>query len=96
MLCSSQSNVLPTKVVLEQCPSRNIVRLADNIEEIQTDEQTIYQYDEVTFDLPDGRQETVQSITDNFDEWWLYGQEDHSEPTLEDRVSLLEDIIMDM
>ena len=81
---------------MEQCPDRTIVRLADNIEEIQIEDQTIYQYEEVTFNLPDDRQETTQSIAENFDEWWLYGQEEHEEPTLEQRVSLLEDILMEM
>ena len=95
MLCSSQSNVLPTDVTLEQLPDKTIVRLADNVEEIQIEEQTIYQYDEVEFTLPEDRQETRQSIAEHFEEWWLYGTEDHTEPTLEERVSLLEEIIME-
>ena len=95
MLCSAQSNVLPTDVILEECPDKTIVRLADNVEEIQEDDQTLYQYDEVEFILPEDRQETRASIAEHFDEWWLYGQEDHTEPTLEERVSLLEEIIME-
>ncbi len=81
---------------MEECPDRTIVRLADNVEEITIEEQTVYEYDELQFDLPYDRTETAESIAENFSDWWLYGCEDHSEPTLEERVSLIEDILMEM
>lgn len=95
MLYSSQSTLPPDKVKVEQCPDRTIVWLTDNVEETQIEEQTAYQYDEVRFDLPDDRQETESSITEHFADWWLYGCEDHTEPTLEERVTILEEIIME-
>ena len=96
MLYSSQSTQPPAEVKVEQCPDRTIVWLTDNVQEIQTEDQTVYQYDEVQFDLPEDREETEETIAENFDEWWLYGQEDHTEPTLEERVSIIEDILMEM
>ena len=95
----AESSQKPDKVVVENCPDKIIVRLADNITEKtieeQEEKQTVYEYDEVSFALPDGRVETVESITENFEDWWLYGCEDHTPPTLEERVSVLEDIIME-
>lgn len=91
----SQSTAEPAKVTLEVCPDKTLVWLTDNVEEVQQEEQTVYEYDELVFVLPDDRQETAASIEASFDDWWLYGCEDHSEPTLEERVSILEEIIME-
>lgn len=96
MLYTSQSNAQPVRVKLEQLPDRNIVWLTDNVHEVELDGQTTYEYDEAMFNLPEDREETVASITESFAGWWLYGQEEHTEPTLEERVSLLEDILMEM
>lgn len=97
MQYSAESSSYPDKVVVENCPDKIIVRLADNITEktVEKGKQTVYEYDEVGFVLPDGRVETVESITESFEDWWLYGCEDHTPPTLEERVSVLEDIIME-
>lgn len=91
----SQSTAEPAKVTLEECPEKTLVWLTDNVEEERQEEQTIYRYDELVFTLPEDRQETAESIEASFEEWWLYGCEDHSEPTLEERVSLIEDILME-
>ena len=43
--------------------------------------------------MPEDREETKESILENIDEWFIYAEEDHNEPNLEDRVSILEDMI---
>ena len=96
MLYCAQSTLRPEKVIIENCPDRTIICLTDNVVELDNEEQVTYEYDEVRFDLPDDRSETVESVTEHFNEWWLYGQEDHTEPTLEERVALIEDILMEM
>lgn len=92
---SAESTARPVRVKMEVCPDRTIVWMTDNVEETTVEDQTVYLYDELRFDLPEGREETAASIEANFEDWWLYGCEDHTEPTLEERVSLLEEIIME-
>lgn len=91
----TQSTAEPEKVAFEVCPDKTLVWLTDNVEEVQQEEQTIYEYDELVFALPEDRHETAETIEEAFDAWWLYGCEDHSEPTLEERVTILEEIIME-
>ena len=94
-----ESTASPQSVTVERCPDRIIVRLADNVRTEQKDEQDAYIYDEVVFDLPEGRSADPHAIADSFADWWLYGTEEHAVPTLEERVGVLEDSfggIMDM
>lgn len=77
------------------------MRLADHIveEERALDDggsQTVYVYDEVVFELPyDRENETEASIEAQFESWWAYGSaEPEEEPTLEERVGILEELMM--
>lgn len=90
---NAESTTMPQSVAVEICPDRTIVRLAANIEEHQTEDGTAYSYNEVVFDLPEGRSADPAQIQENFADWWLYGQEDHAAPSLEERVGVLEDAI---
>ena len=72
------------------------MRLADNVQEIVTDEGTTYEYDEVVFNLPDDREETAESIQAAFAAWWEFGQQEEEEATVESRLSALEDVIMEI
>lgn len=61
----------------------------------ETGEQTMFVYDEVEFDLEAEREETAADIEADFDGWWEYGsQEDESMPTLEERISAIEDYLL--
>jgi ribosome biogenesis GTPase A len=98
ILLNVQTNTVPDSARLEQLPEIGTrVILAKNIREETLDlddqTQTVYVYDEADFVLPEDRTETIESITENFDEWWEYATEEHGEPSLEDRVSTLESII---
>lgn len=91
-----QSGERPSQVLLERLPDGSAnVRLADNIVEMTVEEQTVFQYDEVTFNLPADREETIKSIKKNFTDWWDFGIQPEEPPaTLEQRVSDLEDVIL--
>ena len=54
----SQSTAEPAKVTLEVCPDKTLVWLTDNVEEVQQEEQTVYEYDELVFALPEDRHES--------------------------------------
>lgn len=99
-LLRTESTVSPQKVKLTTNPDGSkTVRISDHLE-TRTDDtdgirQTVYTYDEAVFDLPSDRlDETEESIAEHIPEWWLYASVDHSEPTMEERVALLEQIIM--
>lgn len=88
----------PKKVTVEVLPEgKTLVRLTDNIKKNKDPEteQTTYRYDEVVFYLPEDREETEESITEDFDGWWLFGQTDEEEEvTLEDRIAALEEMYL--
>ena len=97
----TQSSSMPQAVNLERLPEGPvIVRLAANIHEAETEDEisTIYEYDEVIFQLPDDRaEETAESIQADFSAWWEYGQQaEEEEVTIEDRLSALEDMIFEI
>lgn len=97
---NTESTVKPNAVNLGVMPDgTRFVRLADNIrEEIREDndeKQTIYVYDEVSFELGVDRTETAEDIEAEFEAWWAFGAEPAEEaPTLEERVAMLEDFII--
>ena len=111
MLCKAQSGEKPAKVVLTALPDGStLVALHDNIKKITVKDipggeekpvtSTSYEYDETMFPLPyDRTDETVETVTEAFADWWAYGSdytgEDNS-PTLEERVSNLENTMMDL
>lgn len=71
------------------------VRLADHIREEERDGQAVYVYDEVQFELEAEREETAADIQADFEDWWEYGsQEEAAEPTLEERISAIEDYLL--
>jgi hypothetical protein len=85
--------------VIENLPDgTRVVRLADHVQ-IVPDEwmdgepSTHYEYDEVVFEMPEDRTDTVEDVTEDFDDWWVFGQEEYEEPTLEERLAELEDIV---
>ena len=80
----------------EELPDgRILVRLADNITEGTDNEGgTAYQYDEVTFDLPQGRTDSAAQIEADFAAWWAYGSQDQAVPSLAERVAALEDAML--
>lgn len=91
------SSSTPAKVVIEMLPDgTKTVRLADNIETVESEEGTAIQYDEVVFDLPEDRDDSVESITANFEAWWDFGQQETEEITLEQRVSDLEEALLSL
>lgn len=95
MFMRSQSSCTPARVVIENLPDgRNIVRLTDNVETIVNEDGTVYEYDEVVFELPEDRSETVSTIESEFSAWWEYGQQEQEDITLEQRVSDLEEIVL--
>ena len=91
-----QAGVEPSKVLLERLPDGSAnIRLADNITTVTDEEGTRFQYDEVAFHLDVDRTETEQDIERDFDDWWEYGTQPEEEPpTLEQRVSDLEDAVL--
>lgn len=95
---NTQSSTQPSRVALERHPAgKTIVRMTDNVREVQTEDGVVVTYDEVVFDLPEDRTgETVASITANFAAWWEYGTQPVVEITLEQRVADLEDFILAM
>ena len=100
ILLSTESNVSPQVVKVTPNPDGSkTVRISDHLEtridRMDDLEQTIYIYDEAVFDLPQDRlDETEETIAEHIPEWWLYASVDHSEPSMEERVALLEQIIM--
>lgn len=91
------SSSTPAKVLIERLPDgTKTVRLADNIETVESAEGTAIQYDEVVFDLPEDRDDSVESIEANFEAWWDFGQQETEEITLEQRVSDLEEALLSL
>lgn len=91
------SSCVPAPVTIENLPDgRHVVRMADHVAERADDDGAVYEYDEVVFELPEDREETVQSVTANFAAWWEFGQQPVEEITLEQRVSDLEDLLLGM
>ena len=96
LLKDTRSSELPCVVAMdEKEDGGKIVRITGEVTEIQEDDQTIYQYDEVIFELEAGRTETVEDIEADLNDWWEFGsQEDEPTPTLEERVAMIEDFLI--
>lgn len=67
--------------------------LTRNVLEETTDDGIRFIYEEAVFHLPDGRHDTAADIETEFNAWWAYAAEEHEPPSLEDRVSVLEDVV---
>lgn len=71
------------------------VRLAHDVREEDRDGQRVYVYDEAVFTLGAGRVETEEDIQTDFESWWEYGiQPEEPMPTIEERLELVEMILM--
>lgn len=96
-LQNTESNLRPPVVVLNELEDgTKSVRLADNIREVETEEgATMYVYDEAVFTLEADRTETADDILEDFAAWWEYGiQPEEPLPTLEERVEMIEELLM--
>ena len=88
----TESNTRPPRVLIENLPGRiKHVRLADNIEELTSEEgATFYRYDESVFTTKDVV--TVEEIEANFAEYWEKGkdakQDDDPDPVTPDLTTV--------
>lgn len=98
ILYGTVSNKHPEMVTLERLSDGSaVLRLTDNIREEERRGRKAYIYDEVIISLDKDRKETAQDIEENFDAWWAFGSEpEEGIPTLEERVSVLEDAMMEL
>lgn len=98
LLRNTQGNERPSAVLLDRDEEgKALVRLAANIREEVEEGQTMYRYDEVVFELGSDRTETAEDIAEQFEDWWTYGEnadEEEAEPTLEERVALIEELLL--
>lgn len=99
LLRDTRSDALPLAVAIDTIEEKKRVRLTDNvrseIENTDDGEVTTFVFDEVVFDLPADREDTDEEIREDFDAWWAYGSQDEEEPlTLEERVEMIEEILM--
>ena len=88
----------PPRVIIEELPDKRRVLLASDAREITDEDGNIsVEYDEVVFELPKTRTETASAIEAQFDAWWAYGaQEQEAPPDLEQRVSDLEELVLEL
>ena len=96
LLKDTQSSVRPCAVLMDDKEDGGkIVRIAGEVTEIQEEGQTLYQYDEVVFELEPGRTETAADIEAELNDWWEFGcLEEEPAPTLEERVAMIEDYLI--
>lgn len=93
-----ESTIQPEHIIVGDYVNPKNVVLTRNVSEyIGEDGTKFYQYGEVRFQLPYDREETIQSIEENFDDWWIYGEEgSKDDPSLEDRVTDLEELVISL
>ena len=92
---------VPEAVVVEALPEggRRIVMSRD-FEEVPVDGEdagTTWMGQQVCFVLDDGREDTVESISAAFEEWWAYGEDwkpETGKPTMEQRMADAEAAIL--
>ena len=95
LLRNTESNVRPSAVLLDEREDGKRVRLADSVREEERDGETVFVYDEVVFTLEPDREETAEDIAADFEGWWEYGSQDEEPlPTIEERVSLIEEMLL--
>ena len=89
-----QSNSRPEPVVIEALPDgpQRII-ISKDISEVQSEGETLFQCNRAEFYAPDDRVLTVESVEENMDAWWAYASEEHVDPTIDERVSVLEDVV---
>ena len=69
----SQSTALPEPVQITELGRKCRVRLRKNIEQVTREEEQLFQYDEVVFEL-DNRPNLRADIENNFDIYFGYGE----------------------
>ena len=94
MLAKTQAATELPAVEIDHLPEGGLyVRLHRNLVRIVSEEGTVYEYEEVSF-------RTDRDLTEetaNTDDWWTFGKTwtpDAQEPSVEDRLSNLEDAMM--
>lgn len=95
---NTESTTAPCAVLMEHLPDGTArVCLCDNIRQETREEQPVYIYDEAVFLLDADRKETAADIEANFSAWWAYGIEpEEPAPTMEERVSLIEETLLEL
>lgn len=95
LLRDSRSDALPVNVTIDRRDDKVRVRLTDNVRSETVDDQNVFVFDEVVFDMPADRTDTDEEIHEDFAAWWAYGSQDEEAPlTLEERVEMIEEILM--
>lgn len=94
LLLNTKAASRPASVVIENLQGKKRVILAGNIKMVEDPEDNGFVYDEVIFFMPDDRHETIPEIETNFDAWWEFGKEDQRDPTIEERLADLEELIL--
>lgn len=64
------------------------------VKEHVTESGTIYTYEERSFYWPREETPTENLVMMDQEAWWNYAGEEHRSPTLEERVELLESLVM--
>ena len=70
----SQSTVLPESVQITELGRKCRVRLCKDVEQVLHEDETIYQYDEVIFEI-DNRPNLRSDIERNFEAYFAYGEQ---------------------
>lgn len=93
-----ESTIQPEHVIVgDNVNPKNVVLTRNVSEYVDEDGTKFYQYEEVRFQLPYDREETTQSVEENFNEWWIYGEEGTEDNiSLEDRVPDLEELVISL
>lgn len=94
LLIGTKATTVPARVIIEKLETKRRVILADHIEQAEDPEDNGFVYDEVIFFMPDDRHETIPEIEANFDAWWEFGKEDQKDPTIEERLADLEELVL--
>ena len=80
-----QSNTSPASVTIEALP--------DGRQRVILTRQKLFRYEEAIFYMPDDRQAIIEEIERDKEAWWEYAAEEHTQPTLDERLTVLEDAI---
>ena len=96
LLLNTKAASRPASVVIENLQGKKRVILADNIKMVEDPKDNGFVYDEVIFFKPAERTDTLAEIEAHFSDWWVYGETDPEPITLEDRVSDLEQLLLEL
>lgn len=94
LLLNTKAASRPASAAIENLQGKKRVILAGNIKMVEDPEDNGFVYDEVIFFMPDDRHETIPEIETNFDAWWEFGKEDQRDPTIEERLADLEELVL--